>query len=342
MKYLFYTHSAITTRLCFEIIKYQNIDARDVLWLSARDEFVGNEQNVIPVEIFGCVLPKANLNFTRCRRELREWRRKLTVYLNGESYRCFLPQTQQLFLQLLTTHPLCKGYFLVEEGMAAYYEEATLTQIKRKKMDVMSLVKWSYNYINYGGSFRKRRLLQDSKSQQYLGCYTWNKYGFPGYTKRHVLNCPFSLSNEHLNVEVLIVLDAVVEAGMIKPKVMSKALNKTFLMLKKRGLTNLGVKLHPETTKQGKDIPVWWSEAFSGLKDHFSVCWIPRNCVVEDLALQKNKIFIVNISSVGLYAAILGRDVWSISGIVQEFTEGCDLMPSQMPSIWNKMIMMLK
>ncbi len=337
MKHIFYIHSPITSRLCMEVVKSKGLAKEDILWLTARDEYAPDSGLTYCIEDCLSYLPTKGINFVRCRMQLKKWKLKFgRLVCAREGFICYIPQTRQLIFQLIVTHSKCNGYYLVEEGMAAYScpgnsGKSTYTCFLSLKLALRKI----YHFLNYGKHYRKYRPIQDCHDRRYLGCFTWNKRAFQNFGNRQILRWPFSETSEYPDINALIVLDAVVEAGLVDAGVMSKVLNRLFRELQIRGILNLGVKLHPETIRLEGEVPRWWKDAINGMEHSFSLNWIPRDFAAEELAMRKGLPVFVNLSSVGLYAALMGREVVSIARLIAKYSSAYSDYIDRMPKAWS-------
>jgi len=340
MKRVFYTHSPITTRLCLGVIEHERTAKADIIWLTARNEKAPDIGRAYCIEDYKSDLPEKGVNFLRCRMGLKKWRCQFERLVDGQNYISYIPQTSQFLFQLITTHPKCSGYYIVEEGTAAYHGT------KRKgELAISGVASWKsilsriYHFLNYGGAFRKNRSVQDFSNVMYRGCFSWNQHAFNGFKNKQLLDCPFIESREYPDIEALVVLDAVVEAGLVQEAWMREALCSVFKLIEKRNIGQVAVKFHPETTRlAGNAFPLWWTEALSDSNASFKITMLSRDFVVEDLAMREGLSVFVNLSSVGLYASLLGREVVSIAKLIAAHSQEYAYCLDRRPKVWKKKI----
>lgn len=344
MKHLIYTHSPITTRMCSMVVEHENISSDNLVWIYSRFEKSTDDGNAYDLAGLNWTPPKKKLNFLKTRYELKCWQSNVLKVCGDDEFVCYVPQTHQMLFQLLTSHPQCRGYYLIEEGLAAYRPLQQMKAARKSASSLLSLqwLELLWDHLNYGSYYQRKRYLQDGENVSFRGCFTWNRFGFPLFENRVELTCPFTQSKEYPDLEALVVLDAVVEAGIVSSYVVTLALKDMFKELKQRGIRRIGVKFHPETARLSKEKPEWWGQAIQSLEGWFDVSNISQSVVVEDLVTRDDMLVVVNVSSVGLYAGLMGQKALSIAGFIAKHAGSeYQLRVERLPKIWHDNIVVL-
>ncbi|GAA4433040.1 hypothetical protein GCM10023188_22020 [Pontibacter saemangeumensis] len=131
----------------------------------------------------------------------------------------------------------------------------------------------------------------------------------------------------------ILVLDATAEYGVTSVKNMLCALEKGLQQLVERGVEKLWVKYHPDQANF-VEVKRLYKEVFDRCSELLSIQELPQHISLEFVAgneLNSQTVFYIFLSSVGIYAAQCGREVYSfasfVSALDQEYAQRVQRLP---------------
>lgn len=310
MKHIFLIHSHITREVAWAIIRRERIALDDVVFLLDR-KFETKEDGI---RVVALSLPDEY--FLIYKNPIRGWQhlRRIRNFIDDLSpgeFCCYFPHTYSEFANLAVSHPRCRGYSLMEEGLWSYFpvdkmEEVVPPAILGWKQRLLSLV-------FYRGRFKDRFFCKDD----YLSVYGTSEKAFPGFARKIVVDLAFPGGGDEVNhlsssSRKVIVLDSVVETRVVAEHDFMAGFDQLLVKLIER----LGkgevvyLKRHPYQYVK----PEFSDRLIDYLKQRIpshEVRELAGEVSLEQMALTGGVEFYLNVSSVSIYASRLGSKVYS-------------------------------
>lgn len=310
MKHIFLIHSHITREVAWAIIRHERIATSDVVFVLDR-KFVTHEAGVrvVPLDL-------PDEYFLIYKNPLRGWHHLQRIRgfiddLSGGEFRCYFPHTYSEFASLASSHPLCRGYSLMEEGLWSYFPVEKMNEVVPP-----TILGWKQrllSHVFYMGRFKDRYFCKDD----YLSVYCTSEKAFPGFARKIVVDLAFPSSREDVphsqgSTRKVIVLDSVVETRVVTEHDFMLGFDQ--LLDKMTGRLGEGeivyLKRHPYQYVK----PEFSDRLIAYLKkkiaDH-EVQELAGDVSLEKMALTDQVEFYLNVSSVSIYAGRLGSKVYS-------------------------------
>lgn len=341
MKHLFYIHSHITYLVSLQVIKHKKLQPEDCVFMYGR-RFEANSPNPSiksitipytqqPVNSFA-----VDKRFWKGWGKLRDFNKLIEQLIGKSTYHVYTHQTSMDFIRMFMSHKQCTGFSLIEEGVVSYL---TLDKVNNELRPVGKAT-WRYEalkWINYWGqlSFPIRFFAPD-----YTHAYGLSSYSFPGFARKEVL--PMAVDNvaEELPYKHILVLDASAENKLTSTESMQAALTQAMEWLVKEGVDELWVKYHPEQLAKPQSYNTY-KDVFASFENRIHVRELPQQVCLELLAGNqelKGLTFYVFVSSVGIYAAMCGRKVYSFANFILQTDENYSKTMKNLPELFNESV----
>ncbi len=315
MKHIFFVHSKITFLMSKKVIEYQRLPLDTCIFVFDRMATHSLDYGIrsiqLPFELFPKDYFRIRLDFWNARKSINA----LDVFINeqtgGEQFLFYVPKAQSNYFHLTITNNYCVGFYYIEEGYASYNKNGWFSKKKH-----LYLRDWFYGFI-----FEKRvpsvKHFYEINNQKYKGCYTLSPYSFEGFPNKYILELPFQIKEELNNYESILVFSCELEFGFIKSENFKFALEDLCKVFLEKKIKHLHFKFHPGQ-KQEVSINLILS-VFNQFRDEIDFVEIEDNISLEEIAVSslKSQFYIIN-SSIGLYATIAGRKVYSFINFVRK------------------------
>lgn len=345
VKHIFFVHSPITYIVATKVIEFKKLKPDQPVFLTHRGFRVpaaADRSYEFPYLISPEPFP-FQLNFLQSRARIRRLDRFIDEISDKASFYLYLPHSGFRVLKLLASHPKCKAYFYIEEGLGSYYSR-----------DVFNTAPWTKPVHPldriFNGNRIRDKFFYNSKVKAVYGLY---KESFPDYANRVVLQdspllLPEKLTNE-INKEKLnayhdshiIVLDAVSVYHTIKTEVHLYALLKLVKMLEQQHVTNAYIKFHPDQLKNQEY--QLFKKALALFCNKLELIEIEQDTFLEYVAQYCSGVtFYVNMSSVGLYASKAGQKVMSWAPFIMEMDGMFQKKINQINSVFLKSVQLME
>lgn len=306
MKHVFFVHSHITWLVAGGVIRHLGLAAGDVLFVRSRGyvPLSGEyEQIDFPVR-------EARLTFTRDVADWLQERRTLAAFVDGIAqgeFTWYLPHTAFAFFPAFIAHPRCRGFSVIEEGMAAYHTPEGIARVLAMQAAARP-TNWRARLVRRLGLARTPVFADE----RYLAVYGCTEEAFPGYARkvRVAFDAPPAANNEE--IATVLVFDAVLEYGLADEAAFFQCLEELVAKLAADGRSTVHFKLHPQQyvdrrytdrlreTLQANERGVVFRE-------------LAADTCLERLAAAGHADFYLFVSSVGIYAAEAGCRVFSMA-----------------------------
>ena len=344
-KHIFFVHSAVTYWVANEIIEKKQLQATQFLFLTYRGFQVPQysfESHVFPYALLPEPFP-FKLNFLKSWAKVRQFDQFINGLTQHVDYHAYLPHTASRSMKLLITHPRCVGFSFIEEGMASYLREEQINQAP------------------YHGSVHPLdRLLNRNRipdrlffSKNYDAVYGLYEEAFPAFRNRIILKQegkppPGFIEKyakkqqvEKYNNAHILVLDAVSVYGLVKRGVHLYAFFKVLRQLEKAGVKKVYVKYHP--SQIGTEEHAMFRKTAELFSKSFLLEEVGPEVFLEVVAYSSIKVkFYINWSSVGLYAAKAGHEIYSWAPYIMELDDSFRKEFSRIPPVLLENIQLLK
>lgn len=326
MSHIFYIHSWICYLVAEKVIQHEKIQTENVTFLFVRGFNAGRDciyKHIIfpfdmPYEYF-----HPTKNFFKGR--FRLW--KLDKFIDNITagyYVAYWPHELFTYGKLVNSSKKCKGYYLIEEGLGSYNKQNAECADSQESFVFNMYLKASF------GS----RLASEASQKKYLGAYGLSEAVFPGRSnvkslRQYLVTDTYSREYDQYQNSIIIVFDAVVEAKMIPLNIVLDVFKKLLDSIRFRN-KKIYIKFHPASYLDNIFVT-----AVTAIIDYeyttLGVSTIDPTISLELLAGHVEAEFYVNVSSVGLYANLQGRVVYSFAKLLASeyplFRKKIDVLP---------------
>jgi hypothetical protein len=311
MHHLFVVHSPITRFVAEAAAAREHLAPERVVLLLAR----GAESGAPPARrtpiSYGDVpdSPRSLREALACRLAVRRLDTLLADAVGGDPFHLYVPQTMERWIQIARSHPACAGFSLLEEGLYSYCTPAEIA----RTLPPMRHRRW--DRIGYGGRVRAASFFEPGHTR----AYAVTDEAFPGFPHRTVLPdaippAPHALAG---GIDDVLVLDGLASQRRLRLDGLLDALERLCDTLRERGVARLHYKLHP--AQAGTPEAAAIERALGGAGPALETLPLPPGLALESVARARpDSRWYVNLSSVGLYAALFGCSVESFARWIAE------------------------
>lgn len=336
--HLFHVHSDITRLVARSVARQLALDDRDVVtvWLRGYrpgrgavppGRTVARRWSVHPETLPSPWVPLA------ARLRLAAFDADLDRLCLGHPFHAYVPQTHARFVQATITHPRCVGFSVIEEGMASYYEAEALHRLLGPA-DVPVR-----DQELYGGRIGPWRFVDSG----YVQAWATSPRAFPGRPRREVLPDLFADAAQRppAGCTTVLALGSTVAYAHAEHRPVMRALARAMSALRARGVRRLHVKVHPAQVEVGDDRRALaeLGQMAGGIEivrldDHASI----EGMVAHDPGIT----VVVGISSLAIYAAALGAEVWSYARLMADEAPHLGPYLDQLPAVFADSVTFLE
>lgn len=325
--HVFLVHSHVTELVARGVTVLEALSRRDVLFLRARSfdarTPVGRREGSRSA-VFEPIRLGRGLRVLERRGRLRRLDRRLEALTGGLRYHVYVPQTRLRWIQALLTHPACTGFSLIEEGLASYRTRAELARMYPP--DRPGLL----GRLCYGRRIGRGEFFAPGHAK----AYALTGEAFPDLPRRVVVprpppRAPAPRGAVGEGIGTVLVFDGLSRYGTLRIESVLHGVERALDLLAERGVRRVHYKLHPAQLGSEESERV---EAALAHRETPRLERLPDGLALEELAARDASVrFLVNVSSVGLYAALLGCAVESYARFVAEaqpeFAQHVDGLP---------------
>jgi hypothetical protein len=263
-------------------------------------------------------------SFLSARRRLKRSDRYFSELTCGDPFQLYVPQTHLRWIQAAITHPDCRGYSFIEEGMASYF---TREQLERK-IPLEQVTPWTRK------KYRGRIGAGEFFAPGYARAYGIHPESFPWLERRVVLGDVFAglPSAADAGIEWVLVCDDLRRTAGVGERAMLHGMDRALGLLRERGVRRLHFKLHP--AQLGSDQVQTIRSLLAAHAPALRAVELSAEVILEGLARSNPRArFLMGMSSVGLYAALMGREVYSYAHLVAEVAPGMRRHVENLPGV---------
>ncbi|SHI84619.1 hypothetical protein SAMN02745181_1025 [Rubritalea squalenifaciens DSM 18772] len=302
------SHSPLVTRVFKAAMQVQKVSREDWTLLGRRSVF--SKESPYSLDDLTDAMEAAYKRVDR--RAYRKAKEDLTEMLcryAPDGYEVALPHANQIIYQEIISHPLCRGYYLLEEGFTSmnwrHYNQRKLTWEKALKYRLRSMVT--------GSRFDSRRPMFDMDDQLYRGCFTVSDSAFKNVGgRRDVSEGLATLGNrgDDAKRRVYVVLDSSYCNQGISWENYRDALVQ---VLNRSDREEVMVKFHFADARR--------VERFGELQKALKLRKLALldSCYCIEDALMREDLVLFGLSSLGYYAQLLGCEVETFCHKIQGF-----------------------
>lgn len=311
MKHLFLVHSHITYLVAMQVMKVKALAPEDCLILLDRGyqpaqptcPSVAFPYQSYPRDSFA-LSPLFWTNWFKML-DLDKWIEETT---SGQHFQWYVPQSGMNFFYLITNHPLCKGFYFLEEGTAAYRDSSMLNSIKPP-----SALRQMLYWLNFRGRSPYQKAFFDVSHPKYMGCFAMSEMAFAGFRNKTIVPNPFAGLQPLAEATCVLVLESLVAYQMLSEETYRAILRKVFEHAHASGIQSLHFK-GPTLKADFEDLQHRTLELFRQEADarNIHLTELPANFPLESLCASNSAVrFYLLTSSVGIYASMFGKEVVS-------------------------------
>lgn len=324
MRHLFLIHSSITYLVAQGIIRHLALAPETCAYVLLR-RFQPDPGDPVTARLAlaQTVLVPLTWRVGQAWRKIAAFDAQIADLTADQPYALYVPHLDEPTGRLLYTNRRCRQVNYLEEGAAAYVPTARLPHARGLR-DRVGRYLLSRGRVPVLGFY----------PEGYTTAYCVHPACFPDLARKTVLPLPFRrvAVTPDPSGQVVLVLDALVEFGIVGPEALRQALHELFANLEARGQRRLLFKYHPIQAQQPDRRAYYEREVFGPWADRLSFTELVAAVTLEDLAFSyPTAEFAVIISSVGLYARFCGCRVVSVArrlaALDPRFSTHLQLMP---------------
>ncbi len=317
MKHIFYTHSHITYLVSLQTIEFEKLDKQHCVILYGRNfkpdleslhikslDFPFSYYPVDSFPFFG--------KFWKGRKRLAQLDIFLEQVTDGDNFLFYVPQSYMKPFKLVASNKKCIGYSYIEEGLGVYHtqKEMSVYFLPRKR----KLKAYLKSLLNYGLRLSRTDYFFE---KSYKHVYGISEDAFPDFPRKKVVGLPVLSSAPNYEFDTVLVFDAIIETGFINKATLAYALLLLIAHFKEKGISTVYYKFHP-VQLQADISPGVIRTIFDEHNAGIEFQEIDQTISLERIAFSTTATFYIIISSIGLYAALYNRKVYSMVNYIAE------------------------
>jgi len=251
--------------------------------------------------------------------------KKITGIVGGRPFDCFIHHSTAIFSQVLTSHPLCRKYFYIEEGITAMLGG----QFGRPKKRWLKSAVWSLrSWVFFGGRVDKYRPFFDIESPKYGGACAVTKPAFKGFPKRIQLPYERMEATVPVPAEIVIFLDSQYVQGSCSVDNYVTALTASLVALP-GGKATAAIKFHPAEKDTARRQRIF--DAIKGVGNIVSLVELPPEFSGERMILDPSVKIVVGTSAAGFYIGERGFDAYTFAERITKMEPSFSKVFSSLP-----------
>lgn len=220
---------------------------------------------------------------------------EITSLVGGKPFDCFIHHSTAIFAQVISSHPLCRKYFYLEEGITAMLGGRFGRPKKRRlKSGLWGLRSWLF----FGGRVDKYRPFFDVESPKYGGACAVTKPAFKGFPKRIQLPYESMEATVPVPAEIIIFLDSQYVQGACSIESYITALTESLAAMP-GGKATAAIKFHPAEKDSARRQRIL--EAVMSVEKILSLAELPADFAGERMILDPSSKVLVGTSAAGFY-----------------------------------------
>ena len=307
-RHLFNVHSPITYFMALEVIRIEKIPVEAVTLLISRNFLPpdGTYQAIpmpfshYPIDSFA-----VQIAFWKSWNKVRAFDQWLETITQQQPFTLYAAHAYSSIFHLMVTHPMCQGYYYIEEGLVAYRPPADW-DIQKPFNPLRSVL----YYLNFGQRNRPNRSFFTTQLGRYLGAFGVSQHSFPTLPNLQAVGLPFPKIESGEKYQCVIVHDNIYDHHGLTPSTYLRWIEVIVNDALKRGFNSIHQKFHPAQEQASlQAIEAFMQQKVAGKA---SLHTLGASDSIEQISLSQHPVIYVCISSVGLYAHLAGSEVVSI------------------------------
>jgi hypothetical protein len=309
MHHLFLVHSEITRLVARRVVECAPLDPARCRFVLLRGYAPAASERVRTVAKSWSLRPETfprRRNAIGCFRRLAAFDREIAELTGGEAFQLYTPQTHQRFHQALRRHPRCAGFSFLEEGLNSY---CTRDEIERTH-PIQRVGRW--DRLCHRGRIGDAHFFDRGHAH----AYAVTEHAFPGLDGRVVLpDVLAAAAASPPGCRDVLVFDALSTYRRVRLESVLDALAETFRRLAAEGVERVHYKYHPAQIERGEAAEI--EPRLAALAAPVQLTPLAAEASLEGMAYADPTLrFVVNLSSAGFYAALLGCRARSFAKLV--------------------------
>lgn len=323
MRHVFLLHSHITWLVACGVIRQHALAPADVLFVCTRG-YVPPEATY-PTTVFPDRRWVITWRLDRWWRLHQDLARFVADVASGGEFLWYLPHTGFPFFHAFIAHPRCRGFSLIEEGMAAYNTpeaaEAALRRVASRRPGWRGWVARAWVWLH-------PPVFADPR---YLHAYGCTHDSFPGYARRAQVQIEGRVPAGAEEVRAVVVFDSVLEAQVVSEPPFFQVLDDLLARLSAEGYHHVHFKLHPQQYIDSRYRPRLL-QALHDNRHRLRFTELPPDYCLELLAQAGQTDFYVFLSSIAIYASASGCKVYSMARRLAQLDSGYRRIAAALPA----------
>jgi hypothetical protein len=306
MRHLFIVHSFATYHCALGVIRAERIPLSNCTLVEVRGFVCGNPPAGVAIgklSWFGTPNLDSIRKILALRSELSSRDREIDALVSGEPFVCYLPHTYYDFADLVVSHPRCRGFSYIEEGLTSYYRPGEIDAAYPPwRFAARSILLRLLCFPR-----RLRRTVTFFRND-YVSVYGFGGNSFPGWSRK--VELPKSdlfgtITSVVPDGSPILVFDALVELKRTDIQTMCNALDEFLNTLVKRECRELRYKFHGVQSVKSSIGAI--KQVFSKHQESIRLIELdPSTCLENLFATSNSTVFVFNSAS-GIYASLAGR-----------------------------------
>ena len=299
VKHVFFVQSQITKLVAFATIKYLALPRDSIVIVSYRKVDFYDGYSIVPCP-FSHYPQESFLihkKFWLGRKKLKNLDDYVQQITNNSEFKFYVPHTFYNHVELMLSHGKCQSFSLLEEGKTSF------SRFGERTLITDTFPQNILKRMNYGTRLKSvKQIFPDN----YETAFRISDAAFPDFPRVQQVK-PYLVSATY-DYEHIIVLDSIVEAGVVSISDYLIALLRFIMIMLKRGIHKNHYKFHPD--QQPKTSRKLIIELFKTFED-IEFIKIDKNIVLEEMAVNTSDKFYSAISSMLYYSRYLGSQAYS-------------------------------
>lgn len=258
------------------------------------------------------------------RKKIRKLTERIAEITGGKPYDCFIHHSMNAFSQILSSHPLCRRYYYIEEGITAMVGR----QFGRPKKRAHKKLLWKLrSLVFFGGRIDKQRPFFDVTAANYGGACAISSAAFKDFPGRIQLPYKDLPATTPVPAEVMIFIDSQYVIGNCTLEEYLGALKESLVNIVQSPAT-AAIKFHPAERDQKRRQRIM--DEISSLPCITGLGELPPGYVAEKMAFDPATKVFIGTSSLGFYTGERGFQTYTFApriaavspkfaGIMKEF-----------------------
>ena len=241
------------------------------------------------------------------KRQIRAFEEHVAALTDGRAYDCLLHHSKSPVSQLLSSHPLCRKFFYLEEGLTALIGGPLGRGKPRPAKKFLWLLK---SILCDAGRIDKYREFYDLRAPNYGGAYALSRSAFMDYPGRVQLPTAALVATHPAPAEVVVFLDSQYFRGncLVDDYVLAMTGCLTAILDRR---STVAIKFHPAERDAERKAMIM--QAVAAIAQVGDLRELPPDFIGERMACNRDTKVVVGTTAVALYLAEQGARAFSFA-----------------------------